>query len=394
MNLVFEQRVWGELKMQEMEKSFENELARMSKKALSYIHQNIHIRGKKLQEIFKPFDISESVYYYTQLGGKRLRPAVLLASCGAVGGDEDVALPAAAAVEIYHTWTLVHDDIIDKDTKRRHGDTVHVKWAKKAETIYGWPPEQSSHYGLTIAILAGDVQHGWAVASLIPDLYWKNRVDAEVVLQLIQELDFETLRILVEGETLDVIYANKRIYELDQEKILEMLWRKTGVLYRFCGMAGAMIGLNTSDKKNRQVVALSQFASKCGMAFQLQDDILGICGDEAKLGKPVGSDLREGKRTIPLWKAYMAANSEQRQFFDNVVGRSTATHEEIQKTVKLIRELGGIKYAQELAKVYIKGGKVDDTTIKGALSYLKSIDDSKYKDFLRLWADFIITREF
>jgi geranylgeranyl diphosphate synthase type I len=376
------------------ENLFEEELARMSKKVVRYIYKNARMHGEKLQEVFKPVDIAESVFYYTRLGGKRLRPAVLLASCGAVGGDEDTAIPAAAAVEIYHTWTLIHDDIIDKDTKRRHGDTVHVKWAKKAETVYKWHPELASHYGLTIAILAGDVQQGWSVASLIPDLYYRKNVDANVALKLVQELDFEVLRILVEGETLDVLYSNKRIDALTQEKILEMLWKKTSVLYRFCGMAGAMIGLNSCDKQNKQVVALSEFASKCGIAFQLQDDILGIVGNEVKLGKPVGSDIREGKRTIPLWKAYVTADPQQRRYFDSVVGKPTASTKEIQKVVEMMEELGSIKYTQELTRAYVEGGKVGDTTIDGALPYLNYLDGSKYKDFLKLWADFMINREF
>ncbi|MDH5690549.1 MAG: polyprenyl synthetase family protein [Candidatus Bathyarchaeota archaeon] len=373
---------------------FESELARMSKKVADYIYENARRHGEELRKTFKPIDIAESVYYYTRLGGKRLRPAVLLASCGAVGGDENAALPAAAAVEIYHTWTLIHDDIIDKDTKRRHGDTVHIKWSQKARTQYRWLPEQASHYGLTVAILAGDVQQGWAVASLLPDLYWRKSVDAEVALKLVHELDFETLRILVEGETLDVIYSTRRIDDLDQEKILEMLWKKTGVLYRFCGMAGAMIGLNTSDKENSEVVALSEFASRCGIAFQLQDDVLGIYGDEEKLGKPVGSDIREGKRTIPLWKTYMAADPGQRQLIGRVVGNPTASPREIQSVTELFKDLGGLKYTQELARAYIEGGNVGGTTTEGALSYLKNLDDSRYKSFLRLWADYMISREF
>lgn len=363
---------------------FQEELMRMSAKVVRYIHESISTQKKRFQEVFKPIDIAESVYYYTQLGGKRLRPVVLLASCGAVGGDVDTALPAAAAVEIYHTWTLIHDDIIDKDRKRRHGDTVHVKWTKKAETIYKWYPELASHYGLTIAILAGDVQQGWAVASLMPDLHWKKNIDAQVALKLVQELDFETLKLLVEGETLDVLYSNKPIDELDEEKILQMLWKKTGVLYRFCGMAGAMIGLNSANKENKKVFALSEFASRCGIAFQLQDDILGILGDEAKLGKPVGSDIREGKRTLILWKAYMDADPQQRIFLDRVVGKSTASASEIQKVVEIFKELGGIKYTQELARTYVEE----------ALPYLNCVNDSKYRDFLTLWADFMVNREF
>ncbi len=373
---------------------FEKELTRMSLKVTHYIYESTHMSRKKSDASFKPLDIAESVLYYTQLGGKRLRPAILLASCGAVGGDEDTAIPAAAAVEMYHTWTLIHDDIIDSDAKRRHGNTVHIEWANRAKTVYGWLPEKASHYGLTIAILAGDVQHGWSIASLLTDLYWKKKVDAKIVLRLIQQLGFETLRVLVEGETLDVLYSNRKVETLNQENILEMLWKKTGILYQFCGMAGAMIGLNTDDIKASDVVALSEFASKCGMAFQIQDDILGICGDEMKLGKPVGSDIKEGKRTIPLWRTYMKADEQQRQYIDGVVGNQDALQGDVQKVVELINELGGIKYTQELARAYVVGGNVDGVAIKGALSYLDYVAESKYKDFLRLWAEFIINREF
>ena len=88
-----------------------------------------------------------------------------------------------------------------------------------------------------------------------------------------------------------------------------MLWKKTGVLYEFSGKAGAMVGLNTADPEHEWVDAISNFAGKCGIAFQLQDDILGIMGDEETLGKPVGSDIREGKRTTIVYHSFKNANS-------------------------------------------------------------------------------------
>src|SRR5690606_36846634 len=112
------------------------------------------------------------VYSYLHAGGKSLRAAVMMFCCGAVGGDEQTAIPAAAAIELYHTFTLVHDDIIDRDEKRRGVPTVHYDFANRGRDELGFDEKTAQHYGMTIAILAGDLQQGWA-ASLLPDLHRK-----------------------------------------------------------------------------------------------------------------------------------------------------------------------------------------------------------------------------
>jgi len=346
------------------------------------------------ENMYKPVDIADSVIYYTGLGGKRLRPAVLIASCAATGGNIEKALPAAASVELYHTWTLIHDDIIDRDSKRRHGETAHIKWMNKGIKEYKYEKEYASHFGISIAILAGDVIQGWSVSSLLPQLYFNYNVDPKIVLTLIQELDSHTLSILVEGETLDILFSTYPIENLNQDRIIDMLWKKTGILYRFCGMAGSMIGLNTPDKNNHIVDNVSEFASKCGTAFQLQDDILGIIGDEDILGKPVGSDIREGKRTICLWKAYSNADNNQKRILNNVVGNHDASVEEILNVIDIIRDLDGIKFAEDLAKMYINGGIFNGIEIKGSLHHLDVLEDSEYKDFLINWANYMISRTF
>lgn len=343
---------------------------------------------------FKPVDIADSVIYYTTLGGKRLRPAVLLASCAATGGSIEKALPAAASVELYHTWTLIHDDIIDRDSMRRHGETAHIKWMNKAINEYGYDKEYASHYGLSIALLAGDVIQGWSVASLLPQLNTKYNVDPKIVLTLIQELDFHTLSTLVEGETLDVLFSTYPIEKLNQELIVDMLWKKTGMLYKYCGMAGSMIGLNTYNKNDPVVKNISEFTSKCGTAFQLQDDILGIIGEETVLGKPVGSDIREGKRTICLWKAYRNANNNQKKILNNIVGNHNASSEEILTAIELILDLDGISFTEDLAKTYVSGGSFNGNDMEGSLHHLDILEESEYKDFLIEWAEYIIKRTF
>ncbi len=247
-----------------------------------------YVLSPRYVNLFSPEDIREAVTCYFESGGKRLRPAVMLFCCGAVGGDEEKAISAAAAVEIFHTWTLVHDDIIDRDATRRGAPTVHERFAKKPSTLARFGSNDDCvHYGVSIAVLTGDVQHGWGI-SLMTELTRVYGISAEVTLTLINELDTRVLCTLVEGEVLDVQYSREPIGNLTSEMIEEMLWKKTGALYEFAGASGAAIGLNNPDLKHPLVRTLEKFTSACGAAFQLQDDILGIVGDEKALGQARG----------------------------------------------------------------------------------------------------------
>jgi len=343
---------------------------------------------------FHPDDIRWAVTAYVRYGGKRLRPAILLFSCGAVGGDERTAIPAAAAVEIFHTWTLVHDDIIDRDPIRRGQATIHHHYRDQSlkhtvstpeihagYTLTTLSPEEAQHYGVSIAILTGDIQHGWGI-SLMAELSTRFGVDPNVTLDLIYELDTRVLSMLVEGEVLDIQFAQREIESLTPEMIEDMLWKKTGALYEFCGLAGAMIGIGKRD--DPRVEALSRFAALCGTAFQLQDDILGITGKEESLGKPIGSDLREGKRTLVVYHAYHNANEAEKKRIMDVLGNQSATEEDIKRTIYLLRDLGGVDYVAMRAK----------TLIEQARPLLDAIPDTEFRSLLYQWADFLIRREF
>ncbi len=354
-------------------------------KELSIRKEKVHeyLSSSKYRDIFRPEHIYDSVYRYMKYGGKALRPSVLLFSCGAVGGDEEKILPAAAAIEVFHTWTIVHDDIIDRDNKRRGGPTVHEEFRKRAITELGYKKEEAKHYGMSIAMLAGDMQQGWAV-SMLSDLAFVNHINPLLVLYLIRDSEMRVQSELIEGQVLDIQYSKAKISSINEKQILNVLWKKTGVLYEFCGKAGAMLGLNTLDSEHYLVKALSNFTSGCGLAFQLQDDILGIVGDEDLLGKPVGSDIKEGKRTIILCHAYENASEKQKRDIENIFGKKNADNESIEYAKKLLRELGGIDYTKQLAKSYVEK----------SLAYLDEVPDSKYKDLLYLWAQYMIEREF
>jgi len=353
------------------------ELERREKWVASYLN------SEEFKKWFHPDHLKEAVYSYVNRAGKRLRPAVLLLSCGAVGGDEKQAIPAAAAVEMFHTWTLVHDDLIDNDEKRRGGFTVHAQSSRIAKEKLNYTEEQSRDYGRDIAVLTGDVQQGWAV-SLLCDCSLKGEVKPEVTLTLIRMLESYVLNTLVAGETLDIQFAKRRIESFTPEEILDMLWRKTGALYEYSAKAGAMIGLNTTDVDEKKVMALSNFTSKCGTAFQLQDDILGIVGDEKQLGKPVGSDIREGKRTTIIYYAFKNASPQQKNKMESTLGNQKATPGEIKEVTQLLTELNGISETKKMA----------DKIITQARQELEVLPDSSYKQLLLSWADFMISREF
>lgn len=324
----------------------------------------------------------DATYSYINAGGKSLRAAVLLFACGAVGGDETTALPAAAAIELYHTFTLVHDDIIDRDEMRRGIPTVHTEFTRRAQTELGYDEATAQHYGLSVAILTGDIQQGWA-ASLLPDLYHSYGVPAELALNLTRELFHNVLLTLINGETSDIIQSTTPVENLTEEEVLTMLWQKTGILYEFAGRAGAAIGLKTPDLNHPTVTALSQFTSKCGIAFQIQDDILGITADEKKLGKPVGSDIREGKRTIILLHAMKNLSPADQALVLNTIGNQNATPQDIDQVTALLIKGGGVAHAQQLANAYITE----------ALDHIAPLPATPQKDLLIAWANYLTHRE-
>lgn len=353
--------------------------------ALSLREQKVsnYFQQPRFREWFKPGDLQEAVFAYVERAGKRLRPAVLLWSCGAVGGDEDTALPAAAGVEMFHTWTLVHDDLIDNDDLRRGGPTVHELGRRFASDKLGYGDEKSREYGRDLAVLTGDSQHGWTI-SLLCECAKLNGVDPRVVIEIIYELESRVVNTLIEGETLDVQYAGTPIESLTNDDIVRMLWMKTGILYEFAARSGAMLGLNTPDPEHPHVRALSQFASQCGTAFQLQDDILGLMGKETQLGKPIGSDVREGKKTTIVYYALKDAASDQRKFLLSVLGDQAASSDDVRKAIDLMVSLGAVDKTHELAMEHINA----------ALPNLDVIPDSEYKDLLQAWAHYMINRTF
>lgn len=327
--------------------------------------------------------IRDGITWYIEQGGKRLRPFLVMVCCGAVGGSEMNVLPAAAAVELFHTWTLVHDDIIDRDDTRRGNPTAHKEFATRSTKEWSLDTAEAAHYGLTVGILSGDVQHGWAVTCLC-ELARNEKVSRDVVLELIHDMECQVVSELVDGEIRDVQYTYLPIEEITLDDILSMLYRKTGVLFEFCTRLGASIGLNNYEPEANPTAALAGFAHNAGVGFQLQDDILGILGDAKKLGKPVGSDIREGKCTTIVHYALESATDKEKAFILKVLGNPNASPEDIEKTKNLLVDLGGVLKTKELSSIYINK----------AFSFLGQLQSNPYSELLKLWGRYMVNREF
>lgn len=330
---------------------------------------------------FRPEPLRQAVYSYLNRPAKRFRPGILFFCCGAVGGSEERARLAAASVEVYHTWTLVHDDIIDNDSRRRGQPTIHEEFRLKA-LDWGYPDREAADLGRNVAILTGDLQQAWSVRLLLDTA--KLGVPLPVVLDLVYRLEVDVTNGLVEGEALDVLFARRPIPELTEAEVLTMLELKTGVLYEYAGIAGASIGLGKTMAENGLIAAVGRFARRCGAAFQLQDDILGITGDEKLLGKKVGSDIREGKRTTIVLHAYQNAGAADREYLDRWLGNPFISETEIERVRRILVEFNGIEYTRSLA----------EAIVGEALEEIAPLPESFYKELLLVWARYVVNRDF
>lgn len=326
----------------------------------------------------KPACLRDAVIDYPRRGGKRLRPALLLWCCGLLGGELEHALPAAAAVEIYHNWTLVHDDIIDDDNIRRGHSTAHRKLADFAAERYHLSSDRATKFGNDFAILAGDIQQAWAANMLL--LLAQHGVSDKLANALSQRLHQVVNCELISGEALDVEFSYRNAVTLAE--IEEMITLKTGVLLQFCAEAGAAIALNCDDFSQPKINALGQFALKAGKAFQLRDDWLGIFGQPHEFGKPLCSDLAERKPTILLTTALQMLSSHDRVKLQECLGLP----EYSESTIELIRNL--ITRSGATAAVRQQGDAMADS----ALRILMDFPDNKYRLLLLELTEYLTSR--
>ncbi len=266
-----------------------------------------------IQERF-PRSLYQPLKYVLAGGGKRIRPILVLLSCEAVGGTAGKAADAAIAVEILHNFTLVHDDIMDHADARRGRPTVHTKWDQN------------------VAILVGDELLALAYRALLktssPRIQEISRVFTEGVVEV------------CEGQAYDKEFETRQ--KVDIADYLLMIRKKTGKMVSVSTEVGGLVGEGSGE----EVEALRTYGELVGRAFQVQDDLLDVVGDEKKFGKKIGGDLEEGKKTYLLLEALRRAKRKDKTFLLRSTRNGRLTRKQFAEFRRIYEETGALESAR------------------------------------------------
>lgn len=284
--------------------------------------------------------------------GKGVRPTLALLSAEAVGAAPEVGLPGAVAVELVHNFSLVHDDIVDDDEQRRHRPTM-------------WKV-----FGVGEAIIVGDALTGLALRVLL-DQPSPARTAAAA------DLNRATMS-MIAGQYQDMSFHRRD--RVGVEECWDMISNKTGALLGHAGAVGAIL----ASAPDAHVEALRRFGHQLGLAFQARDDLLGIWGDPAVTGKPVGNDLREKKRSIPVTVA-LCSGTPAGEELASLYRRDHLDDDAIARAARLVEEAGGKEAAEEAARRKLRNAR-------RALSSA-DLEPGPARQLLEL-AEFVVNREF
>lgn len=305
-----------------------------------------------------PKELTDGCRYVLSAGGKRVRSTLLLLSCEAVGGNMRNALNASAAIELMHNFTLVHDDIMDNATSRRGRATVHTRW------------------NVNNALLVGDVLLGLAYKQML-------RTSSAKLHHL---LDIFTKGFLdvCEGQAFDLEFEHRTHVTL--EDYFEMIEKKTGRLISTSTELGALVGGGTE----KQVTALRTFGRHLGRAFQLQDDLLDVVAEEEQLGKKIGGDIIEGKKTFLLLKSLESATGKDRMALMNVMNRwSTSSPFDSKAQAVEVRNVAAIYFSTGAIEAARKQIQRDTLRARAAL---KTLPASRGRETLLWFSEMLLSR--
>jgi len=322
-------------------------------KKLEDLQEMISEAVEKLAFPGYPAALYEPITYILSLGGKRMRPALLLMACDLFGGDVNAAMPPALAIEVFHNFTLMHDDIMDNAPLRRGSITVHEKWNQN------------------VGILSGDV--------MLIEGYKLMMQVKEHLLRPIMNIFNETAVSVCEGQQIDMEFEQRNDAGIDE--YLNMIRLKTAVVLGGALKIGALIG----GAGQADADLLSSFGVHLGVAFQLQDDILDVYGDPEKFGKQVGGDIIANKKTYLLLKALELADERQRAALDQQLGlKQFDNNTKVGAVTALYNALDVRRYAEETMQAYAEK----------AFAALDAINlPEAHKQYLRDFADGLLVRE-
>ncbi len=300
-------------------------------------------------------------------GGKRLRPILVNLGYSLAGGKNKKAiLEASLAVELIHNYFLIHDDIIDEDELRRGRPSLHAFYRKKFNDL---------HSGISLAMVAGDISCALGYQALsnspFPD---REKIKA---IDILNKMIIKTCH----GEMLELILKEEKV-KLTEKDILNVSKHKTAY-YTFADPL--KIGAALAGQRERFLAKLEKFALPLGIAFQIQDDILGLFGSEKEFGKPIGSDIEENQPNLLIFKTLTLIDPKNRQKIKSYLGRKKPTQKDIRRVREIVKESGSLDYCQEKAQNLVNKAK---SIIKQMRMPLKE------KKFLLKLADYIIERNY
>jgi len=298
--------------------------------------------------------IRNAAAYMINAGGKRIRPFLLVLAYKAVGGEYvNQVIPLGVVIEFIHTWTLVHDDIIDKSEMRRNLPTIHTKWDGNT------------------ALLTGDALNHLAYLLLA-----KTDIDKETISKIVEIIAKASLE-LIDGEMMDVDFE-KRV-DITEKEYFEMVKKKTGALIKSAVKIGATVGTKDQEK----IRALEDYGELIGIAFQIKDDLLDLMADKEKLGKDIGRDIKQGKRTLMVIHTFNNGAPKNVNRLISILSKKDLSGEEIGEALNILKKEGSIEYAQQVLLKLIRKTK----------NTLNKLPETEYKNALLQLANFIIGRE-
>jgi geranylgeranyl diphosphate synthase, type II len=304
--------------------------------------------------IQSPTELYEPVNYILSLGGKRLRPLLVLMGCELFDSRLQKALPAAFAVEIFHNFTLLHDDIMDAAPLRRGKPTVHHK------------------YGINTGILSGDVM-------LIVAYQYLTHIKGDKKTVKLLRIFNKMAQEVCDGQQLDMNFENRN--DVTIPEYIQMIELKTSVLVAAAFQMGALIGGATDTEAEH----LYEFGKNVGIAFQIQDDILDTFGDPEKFGKKVGGDIVQNKKTYLVLKSYEIGNATQKADLEKLM--HTPTTNEVEK-------ITAVKNIFQAVNVRAEAEKVMDHYLQIAFTHIDATPLSiEKKNYLKKWAEELMARQ-
>lgn len=303
----------------------------------------------------EPKSVYSLAWDFIDRGGKRMRPYLLLTCVKAFEADKKLGVEIAAGIEIFHNFTLVHDDIEDSSEMRRGKPCLHIA------------------HGIPLAINAGDgmFAHVFKAVHL-------SRIPPQKKEKVIGMMADAFISV-VEGQGYELEWIQNNRWDIDEKMYVKMAGGKTGALIKACAEIGALIG----GANDNELKEMGNFGYEIGLAFQIQDDILNLVGEEEKYKKEIGGDIREGKRTLIVIKALELLDAVQKNELIGILSKKENSEEEIEKAIEMIKSCGAIDYAKKYATKLVYDAK----------QRLRVVKNDEARQELSLLADLFIKRE-